>query len=127
MKKACCFSHTLWPLQDELHVQVVANGLRSITSHHAWDGGSRQQVTLQELRAGQQASGAQLLLLSGLLDELGSSSLQEVATPAVLQAVSQEASSLPRSLAPSALAKVLTATVRSVVCVQELVTKVSVI
>ena len=81
-------------------------------------------MTLQELRAGQQASGAQLLLLSGLLDELGSSSLQEVATPAVLQAVSLEASSLPRSLAPSALAKVLTATVRSVLCVQQLVSKV---
>lgn len=98
--------------QLDVCLQVVANGLQSISSHRAWDGGSRQQVTLQELRAGQQASGTQLLLLSGLLNELGSPSLQEGATPVVLHAAAQEASSLPSSLAPSALAKILTATVR---------------
>ena len=69
-------------------------------------------MTLQDLRAGQQASGTQLLLLSGLLDELRSPSLPEGCEPAVLHAAAQEASFVPGSLAPSALAKVLTATVR---------------
>lgn len=68
-------------------------------------------MTLRELRAGQQAGGTQLLLLSGLLDELRNPALQDGAAPVVLRAAAQEASSLPCSLAPSALAKVLTATV----------------